>query len=58
MEKILIINKCDDCCHFDNQYHDYKHTCTMLRKIIEYDWDAGKHHIPSDCPLPTNTTLK
>lgn len=52
--KILKINKCDDCCHFDDLYYDYKEECTLLKRKIESKPSgvcSYKHPIPKDCPL-------
>lgn len=49
MNRVLIIDDCDECKYFDNEYYTYLQECTILdRKIpgVEYI-----HAIPDDCPL-------
>ena len=47
MKKIVIIECCDDCPHFDNEYYDWDTMCEMLLKTNnEY-----QNTILKDCPL-------
>lgn len=50
MNRFLIIDKCDDCCFFDNEYYSYEEKCIKLnnRKIERID---RGFQIPDDCPL-------
>lgn len=50
MPKKLIINSCDDCCHFDNFYYDYNEECMLLKRVIDQDKN-NNFAIPEDCPL-------
>jgi hypothetical protein len=51
MSKILVINYCDDCPHFDNSYYSYNETCAKLDRIITRKDFSMPYPIPSDCPL-------
>lgn len=51
MSKILIIDCCDDCPHFDNSYYSYNETCTKLDRPISRENCAVEFLIPKDCPL-------
>jgi len=58
IKKILVIERCDDCPHFDNEYYDYVETCQLLdrkiKSITNYSSDhpiPDVHPIPKDCPL-------
>ena len=50
MSKQLIIDKCDDCPFFDNEYYGYDETCTKLDRVIKSNKNYT-YDIPSDCPL-------
>lgn len=51
MNKIIIINTCEDCPFFDNEYYSYNERCTQLERVIE---QINNHYcIPEDCPLET-----
>ena len=50
MSKQLIIDKCDDCLHFDNEYYDFSETCRKLDRMISGNRNY-EHDIPCDCPL-------
>ena len=52
MKKILIIEKCSDCPHFDNEYYNYREVCTNLGRKIQHNEDDD-FIIPDDCPLET-----
>ncbi len=58
--KIVIIDTCDECKHFDNEYWDYNRTCGRLKRIIEKakDEKVYTYPIPPDCPLPNASELK
>ena len=47
--KVVIIETCDDCPFFDDEYYDYRSFCTKLDVKIE---GSGVH---PDCPLPDAT---
>jgi hypothetical protein len=50
MARICIINYCDECPYFDNEYYGYNETCNKLsRKIIKNG--QYRYEIPDDCPL-------
>lgn len=51
MNRIVKINTCNDCPHFDNEYYDYEETCVLLNRRIPYG-DNVERVIPEDCPLP------
>ncbi len=52
MNKIIVINRCEDCPFFDNYYYDYNETCTLLNKANPPQ--PGKSwEILEDCPLKT-----
>ena len=44
--RIVIIDTCEDCPHFDNQYWGFHETCKKLNRTIPSPYD-----IPEDCPL-------
>jgi len=50
----LIIEGCQDCPHFNDEYYDYAHECTKLNDRTIYV-DKSKrvftYPIPDDCPL-------
>jgi len=47
MNKIVIIDNCSACPHFNDEYYDYMEECEALgRKIPD-------RVIPDDCPLAT-----
>jgi hypothetical protein len=46
MAKILIIESCEDCKHYDNSYYDYNRECMELHRVIPMS-----ETIPTDCPL-------
>jgi hypothetical protein len=50
MKKIVIINNCDECPNFDNEYYGYEEYCTKLGRRIGHI--SLVHHTPDDCPLP------
>ena len=49
MSKLVEIEKCEDCLHFDNEYYDYNRECCRLNRTIPIQrmWA-----FPDDCPLP------
>ena len=49
-KKIVVIEYCDDCPHFNNEYYGYDHECIRLCRVIEED-ETLKCPIPDDCPL-------
>ncbi len=51
MKKLLIIQTCDECHHFDNVYYDYMQTCLVTMRSVESEKHI--HPIPSWCPLET-----
>ena len=51
--KIVIINTCDECPYFDNQYYSYEERCFELDRVIQYDDYDKFYPIPDDCPLST-----
>ena len=51
MSKLLIIDSCDMCPYFDNQYYTYEHTCTKTDTVISYEHENNVHLIPTNCPL-------
>ena len=52
MSRIVIIDSCNDCPHFDIKFStDMANTCEKLKRIIPYDKDTYSHPIPDDCPL-------
>jgi hypothetical protein len=57
MKKLLVIDRCDKCPHFDNEYYEYLAICDQLGRKIEQHPESGLpgrdywHPIPSDCPL-------
>lgn len=50
MKKLLVINDCDDCKHFDNSYWGYEEYCMSLKRKIKRVINI--YPIPDDCPLP------
>lgn len=50
MAKKLIIETCDDCCHFDYYYYSYNERCEKLNRVIKQD-ENYNFAIPEDCPL-------
>ncbi len=53
MNKILIIDKCDNCSYFNNEYYGYDEECMVLDRKIERAGGFSDHDIPNDCPLGT-----
>ena len=51
MGKIAVIDICDDCPHFDNEYYDWNHWCSKLDRKIEPEDIYSDSMIPEDCPL-------
>lgn len=52
----LVIQYCDDCPHFDNQYYGYNEKCKLLDKVIpsdNYKEEECRYvrDIPEECPL-------
>lgn len=46
----LVINNCNDCMYFDNQYYGYEERCARLNvKIIKSEFRV--YPIPDVCPL-------
>lgn len=52
MNKIIIINNCNDCPFFDNEYYEYNENCTKTGKQVK-SLSFNNYPIPADCPLPT-----
>jgi len=52
MSKIVVIERCDDCPHFDNVYYGYRELCTLLQVKIEHKHVGRDFIIPDNCPLP------
>jgi hypothetical protein len=50
MKKKLVIETCDQCPHFDNEYWGYEQACTILDRLIPDVKDMPRP-IPVDCPL-------
>jgi hypothetical protein len=53
-KRICILEYCDDCPYFDNEYYGYNQRCVKLNRVIERGGDSsfGSHYeIPIDCPL-------
>ena len=57
MKRILIIETCNECHHFDNEYYSYMETCDKLDRTIKRD-EAGERPIPEDCPLEIKQETK
>ena len=56
MKKVLIISRCNDCCHFDDHYYSYNERCTQLDRVIKRDSCMSMDtEIPMDCPLKDAT---
>jgi len=52
MIKIVEIDCCDKCPHFDDVYYTYNEKCTLLRRVIkQVNVLFSIHPIPDDCPL-------
>lgn len=51
MTKIVEINHCEDCPHFDNEYYSYSERCKLLKRIIKQTSSFDFRDIPDDCPL-------
>ena len=53
--RICIINFCDECPHFDNEYYGYAETCKKLNRQIKRNTNTtgydNSYDIPDDCPL-------
>jgi len=45
-KRVVVIDNCDQCPHFDNEYYSYNETCMELKRINPYPYN-----IPDDCPL-------
>ena len=63
-KRICIIECCDDCPYFDNEYYGYNETCTKLsRKMVRALGPFGvsnihaRYDIPEDCPLTLEVAL-
>ena len=52
MNRVLVIETCDQCKWFDNEYYSYNEECfhPAVDKIIKRDED-GVYAIPEDCQL-------
>lgn len=50
MNRRVIIEQCDQCPFFDNEYYGYDETCTKLDRKIKSN-EHYEHNIPDDCPL-------
>lgn len=51
-KRIAIINNCNDCPYFDNEYYGYHEKCTKLDREIPRDKETWSiYPIPEDCPL-------
>ncbi len=48
-KKIALIEFCDECPNFDNEYYSYESLCTKLDRTIP--WPENKTGVPDDCPL-------
>ena len=55
MKKIISIEFCDKCPHFDNHYYSFNQTCNLLSRKIEEQNNNYDFIIPDDCPLPNDT---
>jgi len=53
MTRIVVINTCDECPHFDNEYYDYEHTCRLLDRQHKTSEQNPNYTyiIHDDCPL-------
>jgi len=51
MSKIMIIDHCDDCPHFDDEDSFFDGICTRLNKVNTRNDYHIPYTIPSDCPL-------
>jgi len=56
--RICILDCCDDCPYFDNEYYGYAETCTKLSRQIKRSMgpfgsinNQARYEIPDDCPL-------
>jgi hypothetical protein len=48
----LIINDCEKCYYFDNEYYHYSEECILLSRRIQRNDSSSSHFpIPDDCPL-------
>ena len=49
----VVINSCDECPYFDNEYYSFNETCTKLDRIMKETTIStlSYHPIPEDCPL-------
>lgn len=54
MKKLLVIDNCNDCPHFDNSYWGYEEKCKKLKRKIPWIMRSERSvfPIPDDCPLP------
>ena len=52
MSKVISINTCDQCPHFDNEYWGYNETCDLLGIKVYSENTMGPRPIPKECPLP------
>ena len=51
MNRRLVIDRCNNCPFFDNEYYDYSETCMKLDRKIAMDAEGHHNVIPDDCPL-------
>ena len=51
MLKLVVIDTCNKCHHFDNSYEEFLQTCDLLDRKIDWDSENSMFHIPEDCPL-------
>lgn len=52
MNKKIIIDDCNNCPFFDNDYYMYMEECLILKRQIKRTGD-DIFNIPDDCPLKT-----
>jgi hypothetical protein len=50
--KIVVIECCDECPYFSNEYYDYNRICGKLNKLNEHP----ENSILQDCPLEEATS--
>jgi hypothetical protein len=51
MNRLIVINKCDDCPFFDYHYYEYREVCEKLDRKIKRLRGYDIFPIPEDCPL-------
>ena len=51
MKKTCVIEQCNDCPFFDNEYYDFAQTCSKLNRKIDVE-NFRDYPMPVDCPLP------